>query len=109
MIRIEGTGAIYGDVWFDEEPPQDANVDIVRYRCRHAPIAEARFAPFLSMVTTLAADAEAIAEDFSKDCRYKIRRANTKDGLSAECITSPETRLEEFREFFDAFARQKSH
>jgi lipid II:glycine glycyltransferase (peptidoglycan interpeptide bridge formation enzyme) len=109
MIRIKGSGAIYGDVWFDEDPPADPNVDILRYYCRHAPIAAARSVPFLSMVTDLGVEPEAIADTFSKDCRYKVRRADSKDGLKLDWILDPRERLQEFREFFDAFARQKSH
>jgi lipid II:glycine glycyltransferase (peptidoglycan interpeptide bridge formation enzyme) len=108
MIRIKGLGAVYGEVWFDEEPPRDAGVDILVYRQRAAPIADARTTPFLTMVTDLSVEEGAIAEKFGKDCRYKIRRAETKDGLSMEFITDPESRLDEFRAFYDAFARQKS-
>lgn len=109
MIRIKGSGAIYGDVWFDEEPPRDPGVDIVRYRCRHAPIADTRCAPFLSMVTDLCVAADAIAGQFGKDCRYKVRRADTKDGLLTEFIMQPQDRLDEFVAFFDTFARQKAY
>ncbi|MEO8156423.1 MAG: hypothetical protein ABI648_01410 [Betaproteobacteria bacterium] len=109
MIRIEGTGAIYGEVWYDEEPPRNSGVDIVRYRCRHAAIANARHSPFLSLVTDLCAEANAIADQFGKDCRYKVRRADTKDELDTEFILEPENRLDEFGEFFDTFARQKGH
>lgn len=109
MIRIKGSGAIYGDVWFDEEPPLNSGVDIVRYCRRHAPIADARCAPFLSIVTDLCVAADAIAGQFGKDCRYKIRRADKGDGLLAEFIMQPKDRLGEFRAFFDAFARQKAH
>ena len=109
MIRIEGRGAKYGDVWYDEEPSRNCGVDIVRYHCRHAPVADARFVRFLSIVTDLSVAADAIAARFGKDCRYKIRRADTKDELTAEFILEPEARLEEFRRFFDTFARQKGH
>lgn len=109
MIRIKGSGAIYGEVWFEEEPPQDAGVDIVRYYRRHAPVANARCTPFLSLVTDLSVAADAIAGGFGKDCRYKVRRADTKDGLLAEFIVQPKDRLGEFAAFFDTFARQKSH
>lgn len=47
-------------------------------------------------------------ERFGKDCRYKIKRAETKDELRIEFITDPESRLDEFRAFYDAFAREKS-
>src|SRR5580765_7268930 len=108
MIRIKGRGAVYGEVWYDEEPPRDCGVDIVLYRQREAPIADARTTPFLTMVTDLSVPEDAIVEKFGKDCRYKIRRADTKDGLHLEFITDPESRLEEFQEFYDAFAKQKS-
>jgi hypothetical protein len=108
MIRINGRGAAYGEVWYDEEPPRDSGVDIFLYRQRNAPIADARSTPFLSLVTDLSGAEDAIMEKFGKDCRYKIRRAETKDGLRMEFVPDPESRLDEFRAFFDAFARQKS-
>src|SRR5437762_8065867 len=107
MICLKGRAVVYGEVWYDEELPRNPGVDIVLYRQREAPIADARTTPFLTMVTDLSAEADAIAEKFGKDCRYKIRRAETKDGLRMEFTTDPEQRLDEFRAFFDAFARQK--
>jgi hypothetical protein len=109
MIQLRGRGAVYGEVWYDEELPRDPGVDIVLYRQRESPIADARTTPFLSMVTDLSVTEDTITSQFGKDCRYKIRRAETKDGLSMEFITEPENRLAEFRAFFDAFAKQKSH
>ena len=108
MIRIDGRGAVYGEVWFDEEPHGDSGVDIVLYHQREAPIANARITPFLSLVTDLSVGEEAIASEFGKDCRYKVRRADTKDGLQAEIVLDPESRLDDFGEFYDEFARQKS-
>jgi hypothetical protein len=108
MIRIDGRGAVYGEVWYDEEPPRDCGVDIVVYRQRQAPIANSRSLPFLSLLTDLSVREDAIMEQFGKDCRYKIRRADTKDGLRMEFLLDPAARLDEFRAFFDAFARQKS-
>jgi hypothetical protein len=60
------------------------------------------------MVTDLSVEADAITEKFGKDCRYKIRRAEAKDGLSMEFLTDPESRLDEFQAFYDAFAKEKS-
>src|SRR6266852_7198411 len=108
MICIDGRGAVYGEVWYDEQPPGDCGVDIVLYRQREAPIADAQTTPFPSLVTDLADGEDAIVAGFGKDCRYKIRRAETKDGLRMEFIADPESRLDEFRAFFDAFASQKS-
>lgn len=108
MIRIRGRGAVYGEIWYDEEPLDDSGVDIVQYRQRETAIADALYTPFLSLVTDLSVEEDAITDQFGKDCRYKVRRAETKDGLRMEFITEPESRLDEFRAFFDAFARQKS-
>src|SRR5712691_506245 len=108
MIRINGRGAVDGEVWCDEEPPGDSGVDIVLYCQREAPIADARTAPFLSLVTDLSVEEDAITDKFGTDCRYKIRRAETKDGMRMEFITDPEARLDEFRAFYDAFAGEKS-
>lgn len=109
MILLEGRGATYGELWFDEAPPANAGVDIFQYRFRGAPAASARATPLLTLVTDLAPGEEAIEGGFGKDCRYKIRRAGTKDGLRLEFSAEPEARLEAFAEFFDAFARQKGH
>jgi len=109
VIFLHGRGAVYGEVWFGEEPAPDCGVDIVQYRFRNAPVANARVTPLLSMVTDLSPEEEEIAGRFGKDCRYKIRRAETKDGLHLEFTAEPERRLAEFADFFDAFARQKGH
>ncbi len=108
MIRVDGKAAVYGEVWFDEQPPRDARVDIVLYRDRGAPIPNARQVPRLTLITDLTADADAIIDRFNGDCRYKIRRAQEKDGVRAGFITDPESSLEPFSNFYDAFARQKS-
>jgi hypothetical protein len=108
MIRIDGRGAVYGEVWFEEEPLPDPGVDIVLYRQRHAPVPGARMTPFLSLLTDLTEERDAIANRFNETCRYQVRRADTKDGLTGDFITDPEGRLEEFCAFYDAFAQQKS-
>jgi lipid II:glycine glycyltransferase (peptidoglycan interpeptide bridge formation enzyme) len=108
MIRLNGRGAVYGELWFDEEPRADCAADIVQYRYRSAPVADSRATTFLTLLSDLAAGEDAIAGRFGKDCRYKVRRAETKDGLRVEFTADPAGWLDEFRAFFDAFAAQKS-
>lgn len=108
MIRYKGRAALYGEVWYDEELPPDSGVDIVVYRQKPTPVSGARATPFLSLAIDLSVNETAIMEQFGKDCRYKIRRAESKDGLDMEFISDPERRLQEFRSFYDTFARQKS-
>jgi lipid II:glycine glycyltransferase (peptidoglycan interpeptide bridge formation enzyme) len=109
VILLSGRAATYGELWFDEAPPAHTDVDIFQYRFRGAPVANARTTPLLTLVTDLAPEEQAILERFGKDCRYKIRRADTKDGLRLELSAEPEHRIEEFADFFDAFAQQKGH
>ena len=108
MIRTNGRGLVYGEVWFDEEPPGNPGVDIVNYRQRRAPVSTARVEPCLSLVSDLSASADGIVGEFGKDCRYKVRRADARDGLQMEFSAEPASRIEEFRAFFDPFAREKS-
>jgi hypothetical protein len=109
MICYKGRGAVYGELWYDEdEQPAGAAVDIVLYRQRRTPVPGARSTPLLSLVIDLTSPASALVEQFGKNCRYKIRRADTKDGLRMELISKPEKRLDEFCDFYDAFAGQKS-
>ncbi|TLY78662.1 MAG: hypothetical protein E6K42_09260, partial [Gammaproteobacteria bacterium] len=84
MIRLEGRAVIYGEVWFDEEPPARAGVDIIEYRCRPNPIPNARTATLLSLQTDLTAPPEAIVSGFHGGCRYLVRRAEARDGLRHE-------------------------
>ena len=109
MIRINGRAAVYGEMWYDEEPARDARIDIAIYRQRAKPVdACTRIEPFLSLVSDLTESEEAIYARFSRDCRYKIRRAESRDNLTMEFITEPEPRLAELCAFYDAFARLKA-
>lgn len=108
MIRITGKAVVYGEVWFDEEIPARPGVDILVCRQRRETVPGVRPKPFITMVTDVGVAEDAIIEPFINTCRYQIRRADTKDGLTAEFITDPASRLDEFCEYFDAFARQKS-
>jgi hypothetical protein len=107
MIRLEGRGASYGEIWYDEEPPA-RGVDILLYRQRAAPVANAQVTPTTLLLTDLSVDADAIVAPFDNTCRYHIRRADKKDGLAFEVVEQPETRLHELRDFYRAFAREKS-
>jgi len=103
MIRIEGRGAVYGEVWFNEEPPHDADIDIAIYRQRDNPVEGARNERFVSLKTALDVPENAIMSAFGRECRYQIRRAdNVRDGLSHEFLRDPADRLAAFGDFYDA-------
>ena len=108
MIRLTGRGVIYGELWYDEPAPSAPGVDILQYRQSPVLIAQIGHTPFLSLVSELTPAPDAIIDKFGKDCRYKIRRAQSRDGLQIESIAEPHARLDEFADFFDVFATEKS-
>jgi hypothetical protein len=108
MIRFEGRGLAYGELWYDEEPPADPRVDILIHRQQSRPVDRARNVAFLSLATDLSLPEDGLRALLGETSRYQIRRAETKDELQLDFTTGPEDRLDEFRAFFDAFAREIS-
>lgn len=107
MIRIQGRAVVYGELWFDEPPTADVDVDILVHRYRSAPPANVRSSPLHSLCTDLAPPAEAIAARFDESCRRHIRRAERDDGLRYALFAEPARELDGFVAFYDVFARQK--
>ena len=108
MIRFRNRGAVFGECWFDEEPPSDCDVDIIALRQRSAPVAGAQCTTGLTLVSDLTAEPEAILAAYGKNCRQKILRADARDELSFELENDPRTRLDDFCKFYDEFAQHKS-
>lgn len=117
MIRIQGRVVVYGELWFDEKPPQApalAGVDVLVHRNRPAPLPDAwpyrgrpPDRPLHSLQSDLDAAPEAIMARFDETCRRHVRRAERQDGLRHEVLAEAAEGLAEFAEFYDAFARQK--
>lgn len=107
MIRIQGRAVVYGELWFEEEPPPDAGVDVFIYRFRRFAVPHARTTQLQSLCSDLTGPAEALAAGFHSGCRYQIRRAESQDRLVYQVIPEAREGLEEFIDFYDAFARQK--
>ncbi len=108
MIRLRGRVAEYGELWFGEALPAAHGVDIVVHRYCAEPVPGSRVTPFLTLVSDLSESPDAIESRFGKDCRYKVRRGETRDGLEAQFLTDPQPRLEAFCGDFATFARGKS-
>jgi hypothetical protein len=106
VIRVDGRAVVYGELWFEEEPPADAGVDILVYRCRRTPVPGARTETFRSLQTDLSGPPEALVAACHESCRYEVRRADARDGLRHEVMPEATDSLEEFCDFFDAFAKQ---
>ena len=107
MINIRGKFATYGEVWFDEDPPRQPSVDVLMFRQRPSPIDGRPCKPFLSLVNDLTLSEDVIRAAFGHTNRYEIKRAESKDGLETEFFIDPCAQLEEFSEYYDAFARLK--
>lgn len=108
MIRYKSRGALFGECWFDESPPPGCDVDLIAFRQRSAPVVGAHSTAFLTIVNDLTVAQDAILAAYGKNCRQKIARAEARDELVFELVSAPQPRLDEFCEFYDAFARQKS-
>jgi len=108
MIRYRGHATTYGEVWYDEAFAPDCGVDVLLCRQRSAPVPGGKITPWRSLVVDLTRGEDAIMDDFGKDCRYKVKRADARDGLGMAFITEPAHRLDEFRAFYDAFAAEKN-
>ena len=108
MILIHGRVATYGEIWFDEEPPPSNPADVLMFRQRPTPIDSAHCSLFLTLVNDITLDEDGIMAGFGDNNRYKIRRAENKDGIDAAFVTDPTRDLDEFCDFYDTFARQKS-
>jgi hypothetical protein len=108
MICFKSRGALFGEVWFDEEPAAAPGVDVVSYRQVSAPVRGARCRPFQTLVTDISADPDSILRQFGSNCQQKINRARRRDRLQLELITEPASLLDEFRAYYDGFARQKA-
>jgi hypothetical protein len=117
VIRIQGRVVVYGELWFDEEPPENAalaGVDVLVYRDRAEPVPNSWpyrgrpvDRPLHSLRTDLDPAPEAITARFDETCRRHVRRAERQDGLQHELLADALAGLGEFTEFYDAFARQK--
>ena len=106
MIRTRGKGVIYGELWFDEEltPPCP---DILICRQRSQPWPGTRGDEFVSLLLDLRQDEAQLLNTFGKNNRYKIHRAETKDGGASEFMDAPSSSVERFCDFFDDFAQAR--
>lgn len=108
MIIIKGRFATYVELWFDESIPTTRVGDVLICRQRSAPIEGHTCTPFHSLVSDLRIGEGELFEQFGKTNRYKISRAQKRDGLDFSFLADPRPALDAFCEFYDSFAQQKS-
>ncbi len=95
------------EVWFDEEPTEE--VDILTYHQRTLPVVTAKCTDFYTLITDLSKKSDELLQNFSKDTRYEIRRAEKQDEIIYEYWMAKNTNavLTRFHNFYDRFAIAK--
>ncbi|MDZ8079915.1 MAG: hypothetical protein RMX35_12550 [Nostoc sp. DcaGUA01] len=97
-----------GEVWFDENPQELRNVDVVHYRQSIHPIKGGQSDEFYTRVIDLTKSHDELWGSISSNDKYKIRRAEQKDEVIYEYWEQTDSDiLNEFCKFYDLFASQK--
>jgi hypothetical protein len=107
MIRFSSMAVSFGERWFDE-PVTRPIPDIVILRHSSVRPTTGLVSQKKSLVNDLTASDGEIFAKIGKTCRYKIKRAETKD--LATCSYDPDPSVAEvdmFLDFYALFARQK--
>src|SRR6267154_3086034 len=109
MILFRNRGALFGEYWFDDDSQApNCSVDVLAFRQYSSPpVAASHCTPVLTLVSELSGDEGGLLARFGKTCREKISRADRRDELCMELATDPRSQLNDFCNFYDAFARQK--
>jgi hypothetical protein len=108
MIRYTARGIRFGEIRFDEQP-EPPLPDVLILRQRRTRPESGSYTTFHSFVTDLTENDQKLWDKIGKTCRYKIRRAETKDGVGCAIDPAPTPAdIAIFIDFFNAFARQKS-
>jgi hypothetical protein len=94
-----------GDIWY-ESTPAEASVDLVACYQSARPMNSIWSREFYTIAVDLAREEDQIFAGMGKTNRYKISRAQKRDGLRYEWWhQDSESVLDEFMEFFAGFAR----
>ncbi|RCJ37357.1 hypothetical protein A6770_14615 [Nostoc minutum NIES-26] len=97
-----------GEVWFDEEPKELNNVDVIYYKQWKYPIVGAQSNEVQTRLIDLTKSQQELWQNISSNDRYKIRRAEQKDEIAYEYWDNVNSDLlNRFSDFYDLFATQK--
>lgn len=95
------------EVWFDEEPEQLSDIDIVHYYQRTNRIEYIEFDEFHTRLVDLNEDENVLWEKLGKNNRYKIKRASEKDHVTYQYWDAQSIEfdtLDKFLDFHDQFS-----
>lgn len=107
MIRFNFYGMTFAQAWFDE-PIERPYPDVAVLRHSRTRPTSGPVSIKHSLVNDLSAPETEIWDRIGKTCRYKIRRAENKDGATWTIDRQPSAaEVAAFADFYDQFARQK--
>lgn len=91
------------DLYFDEQSPGIANVDLIRYIQIPEPLSDTESTPFSTILIDLKRDEEWLLSHVRNNTRYEIIRARDRDNLEYCYWRAPHAALiKEFSDFFDS-------
>lgn len=106
MLLWKSYGLNIVELWFDEELPQGFSPDIIRYHQALTPRVEGA-SDFFTLVTDLGQDVDVLMARLHKETKYKVRRAQEKDGFAMKVWEGDRAFLGAFVDFYQEFADQK--
>lgn len=107
MLAWTSRGLTIAETWFDEPLPGADQADIIRYRQALTPLGP-NPSDFYTLISDLTQSEEALLDRIQKDGRYKIRRAEERDGFALEVWDRADPAfMSDFVAFYNGFAAQK--
>ena len=106
MLLWKSYGLNIVELWFDERLPTGFSPDIIRYNQALTPGVEGA-SDFFSLVTDLGQDVDVLMARLHKETKYKVRRAQEKDGFVMKVWDGDKAFLDAFVDFYQEFAAQK--
>lgn len=108
MIIYKQRGVSVGEVWFDAGLAPVSGADVICIRRSSEAIAGRRNYESDTLLSDLSMSTDSLLNCISKETRYEIRRAETKDDVNCKFLTQPSlVDYEAFAEFYKTFASQK--
>lgn len=108
VIKYRQRHVVIGEVWFDASLAPRSGVDVVRIRESLEPLPGRAQEEVHTLLLDLSAENDLLWSRLTKENRYEIRRAETKDRLAWLILTSPSCKdYDNFAAFYRLFAAQK--
>lgn len=109
MIVFIRRGVRVGEVYYTEDVPDLARVDLIRHIGVLSPRDESKWFQAHTILIELAKGADLLLKEMESGTRYEIRRAEGQDALNCLLLEAPSRQeVDAFCDYYDDFARTKS-